>query len=335
MLVKLPRSWTAHIAIHKDNVSMRIAAPSFLEAHHYYQDAKRFLGLIKRLANEFVTLRGPYLAAAIAFYAFLSLFPLTIGLVTLLHIFSGHTDFEAIIVEGLSEQIPVLTEASGPTFVEQFITETSDNPAVTSTFTGLVLFVAALGVFGAIRESVNIMWGLRRRRSFFMRKVVEATLLLGGLTLLFASLIISTVYTFIDRIGERIWDDPFGISGFLLGLVNWLAPLAITCIVFTFLYVWLPHTRLRIKEVVPVALLAAGAYELAKLVFIVFVHNLADRFFSFYGSVATLMMFFIFIYVQSIILLAGAMLCAKWVVYLRMRRAATRRREISGDTLSR
>lgn len=303
---------------------MRIAAPRFLETHHLYQDGKRYVGLVMRLVDEFITLRGPYLAAAIAFYAFLSLFPLTIGLITLLHILSGHTNFESIIVQGLSEQIPVLTETSGPTFVEQFVSETTDNPAVTSTFTGLVLFVAALGVFGAIRESVNIMWGLRRRRSFFMRKVVEAILLLGGLTLLFASLIISTLYTFVDEVGERIWDDPFGFSGFLLGVVNWVAPLTLTCAVFTFLYVWLPHTRLRIKEVVPVALLAALIYELAKLIFIVFVHNLADRFFSLYGSVATLMMFFTFIYVQSTILLAGAMLCAKWVVYLRMRRTTPR-----------
>ena len=303
---------------------MRIAALRAIEANPRFRDGQRYFELLIRLVNEFITLRGPYLAAAIAFYAFLSLFPLTIGLITLLHMVSGHTNFEKIIIEGLSEQIPVLTETSGPTFVEQFVSETTDNPAVTSTFTGLVLFVAALGVFGAIRESVNIMWGLRRRRSFFMRKIVEGLLMLGALLLLFASLIISTVYSFISDVGGDVLDDPFGVSGFILGFVSWVAPLVMTFGVFTFLYLWLPHTRLRVREVLPIALLAAGIYELAKLVFIVFVHNLADRFFSLYGSVATLMMFFTFIYVQSTILLAGAMLCAKWVVYLRMRRSGAR-----------
>ena len=304
---------------------MRIAAFKVLESHRHFQEGQRYFELLSKLAKEFITLRGPYLAAAIAFYAFLSLFPLTIGLISLLHSLLGHTDFETIIVEGLSKQIPVLAEPSGPSFVEKFVTETTENTTVTSSVTGLVLFVAALGVFGAIRESINIMWGLRRRRSFFKRKIVEGVLMLGGLLLLFASLIISTVYSFFSQVGEMVWADASGITEFMFDVISVLAPFLLTGIVFTFLYLWLPHTRIRVREILPIALLSAVVYEIAKLIFIVFIHHLSDRFFSLYGSVATLMMFFTFIYVQSTILLVGAMLSAKWVVYRRMQRTSLSR----------
>ena len=258
-----------------------------LNRSSYVERGQRYSSLPISLVKDFVTLRGPYLAAAIAYYAFLSMFPLTIGVITLLHQLFGHTDFEAIIVEALSNQIPVLTEPSGPTFVEKFVTETTENPAVTSSITGLILFVAAMGVFGAIRDSINIMWGLRRRRSFFKRKLVDGALMLGGLMLLFASLILSTAYSFASDIGEWIWDDSTLILEFFFDVVSVTAPLMISCGVFIGLYRWLPHTSIQVKEILPIALLAGIIYELAKLVFIIFVHELSDRFFSLYGSVAT------------------------------------------------
>ena len=64
--------------------------------------------------------------------------------------------------------------------------------------------------------------------------------------------------------------------------------------------------------------LATVAFEIAKYVFIFFLRNSGGLLASIYGSISTIMMFFLFVYVESIILLAGAMLSAKWSNYLRV-----------------
>lgn len=276
------------------------------------------------LTNDFLTLKGHYLAAAISFYAFLSLFPLTIALITLLHLTLGKTRLDTVIVENLIEQIPVLAAASGPSFIESFVTDAASRPAVTSSISGLILCVSALGVFGAIRESINIMWGLRRRPSFFKQKCTEAALMVGASLLLFTSLVVSAFYSFLNELSRLIWEDSQAVNGWFFDAAGVAMPLGISFIVFISLYRWLPQTNVEVKDIVPISLIVAVAFELAKFAFIYYLQNGAERFLTVYGSVSTLMMFFTFIYVQSIILLAGAMLCGKWTAYLRMRRARSR-----------
>ena len=266
--------------------------------------------------NEFLTLKAHYLAAAIAFYAFLSLFPLTIALITFFHLVLGQTNFDNVIVENLVEQIPVLAESSGPSFLESFVTDAASKPAVTSSITSFVLFISALGVFGAIRESVNIVWGLSQRPSFIKQKVIDAVFMFAASLLLIASIAVSAFYSFVGEIGKLSGGDSATYGHWVVDLVGLATPLIISFAVFTAIYSWLPNTRVRKREIWPVSLLAAVAFEFAKFAFIFYLRNGAERFLTIYGSVATLMMFFIFIYVEAIILLAGAMLSAKWSRHL-------------------
>ena len=269
------------------------------------------------LAREFLALKGHYLAAAIAFYGFLSVFPLTIALMTILHLTLGETRFDEVIVDNLIYQIPVLAQATGPSFLESFVAESSANPAVTSSVSGLVLFVSALGVFGAIRESINIMWGLRARRSIFKQKLIDAGFMILASMLLFASLAMTALYTVLNDLNQLLWNDSGWISHWLIDVVGVSAPWFINLSIFTLLYRVLPNTKVQIRQILPIAIIAAIASELVKLGFIYYLHVGSDRFLTVYGSVSALMMFFMFIYAQAIVLLIGALLCSKWIALVR------------------
>ncbi len=274
---------------------------------------------ISRNVNDFMAVNGHYLAAAIAFYGFLSLFPLTIALITLSRFLIGIEDFEQRLIEGLLQQFPVLKEDPDTSFVENFIHNVSDNNAITSSLTGLALFIAGLGVFGSIRKSVNIIWGINRPRPFLIERAIDLILMLGASTFLFLSVMLSALITFFGVITEFLFPEvPTYDTGFLqtIGIV---APPIITYFVFAVIYWWLPNTRVRFIEISGVALLAAIAFEITKYVFIFFLRNSGGQFSSVYGSISTIMMFFFFVYVEAIILLAGAMLSAKWANYLRVR----------------
>ena len=269
--------------------------------------------------NDFMSVNGHYLAAAIAFYSFLSIFPLSIALITLWRFVVGLEGFEDRLITGIVTQIPVLAETDGPSFVEGFIRNVSNQPAVTSSLTGLGLFIAGMGVFGSIRKSVNVIWGIHRPRPFLIERAIDFIMMLVASTLLFLSVLLSAIVSFVEEIAQLLATEVVPFDQWVLLVAGLAIPSAITYVVFTVVYWWLPNTKVRLAEILGVALLATIAFEIAKYVFIFFLRNSGGLLASIYGSISTVMMFFLVVYVESIILLAGAMLSAKWANHLRIR----------------
>ena len=269
--------------------------------------------------NDFMSVNGHYLAAAIAFYSFLSIFPLSIALITLWRFVVGLEGFEDRLITGIVTQIPVLAETDGPSFVEGFIRNVSNQPAVTSSLTGLGLFIAGMGVFGSIRKSVNVIWGIHRPRPFLIERAIDFIMMLVASSLLFLSILLSAIVSFVEEIAQLLATEVVPFDQWALLVAGLAIPSAITYVVFTVVYWWLPNTKVRLVEILGVALLATIAFEIAKYVFIFFLRNSGGLLASIYGSISTIMMFFFFVYVEAIILLAGAMLSAKWANHLRIR----------------
>lgn len=269
--------------------------------------------------NDFMSVNGHYLAAAIAFYSFLSIFPLSIALITLWRFVVGAEGFEDRLITGIVTQIPVLAEAEGPSFVERFIHNVSNEPAVTSSLTGLGLFVAGMGVFGSIRKSVNVIWGIHRPRPFMTERAIDFMMMTVASSLIFLSLLLSAIFSFIQEIADLMATGVAPVDQWVVLVAGVVIPAVITYVVFTFVYWWLPNTNVRLVEILGTALLATFAFEATKYIFIYFLRNSGGLLTSIYGSVSTVMMFFFFVYIEAIILLAGAMLSAKWSNYLRIR----------------
>ena len=265
-----------------------------------------------------MSVNGHYLAAAIAFYAFLSIFPLAIALITLSRLIVGWEGFEDRLVNGIVSQIPVLAETEGPSFVERFVQNVSNEPAVTSSLTGLTLFIAGMGVFGSIRKSVNVIWGIQRPRPFLIERAIDFVMMVIASSLLFLSLLLSAVCSFIQEIAQLLATDRAPFDQWFLVVAGYVIPSAITFLVFVVVYWWLPNTKVKFADILSVGLLATVAFEIAKYVFIFFLRNSGGLLASIYGSISTIMMFFLFVYIESIILLAGAMFSAKWSNHLRV-----------------
>ena len=62
-----------------------------------FREVRSWTSPVVGLVKDFISFKGPFLAAAIAFYAFLSLFPLTIALITLLHLTLGERGFDEVL----------------------------------------------------------------------------------------------------------------------------------------------------------------------------------------------------------------------------------------------
>ncbi|MBT5893624.1 MAG: YihY/virulence factor BrkB family protein [Chloroflexi bacterium] len=279
------------------------------------------IAIIKFIAsnfNEFLAKNGPYMSAAIAYYAFFSLFPLTLALIAVFSLFLGIEGFEEDLIAGLQEQIPVLAETgdADDSFLENFFEGIKGGRTAGGVVAIIGLFWVSQQVFSAVRKSINVIWGINKTRPFLMERLMDIALMFGAATLLFASVLITTAISFIQEL-SAIWLPDAPISDPALWQRSAVfIPLILSFTVFLTLYWWLPNTKLRFKEVWPTALAGAAAFEISKAIFVFYLRNMGGVTNNIYGGLSAIIVLMIFVYVSAIILLVGAMLTSRYAYYL-------------------
>jgi membrane protein len=266
--------------------------------------------------NEFLGKNGPYMSAAIAYYAFFSLFPLSLALIALFSLVLGIEGVEIQLIAGLKEQIPVLAEADDG-FLETFFDSIEAGRTTGGVVAIIGLFWVSQQVFSAIRKSINVIWGINKTRPFLTERLMDLALMFGAATLLFASIFITGFIEFIQQEFLVIWlpDAPISDAALWQKAAVFI-PLILNFTVFLTLYWWLPNTKLRFREVWPTALAGAAAFEISKAIFVFYLRNLSGVATNIYGGVSVILVLMIFVYVSAIILLVGAMLTSRYAFYL-------------------
>jgi len=96
--------------------------------------------------------------------------------------------------------------------------------------------------------------------------------------------------------------EPFG--SFIL-MIGKILPFFLMLIVFTFIYILVPNTRVKIKPALAGALTASLLWELASRIFTSFIAS-STNYTAIYSSFAILIIFMLWIYATWLIVLTGA-----------------------------
>jgi membrane protein len=124
-----------------------------------YQRRHRWVGFPLAVVYKFADDQGPYLAALIAYYGFLSLFPLLLLLVTILgFLLHGNPDLQARLLDSALGEFPIVGSQ-----LRQNV------HALSGSGTGLVVGIlgtlyGSLGVAGAIQNAFNRAWAVPRNQ---------------------------------------------------------------------------------------------------------------------------------------------------------------------------
>ena len=268
-----------------------------------------------RSGHEFFHKNGPYMSAAISYYAFFAIFPLLIGIITVISFFLRIEGLESRIIDGLQHQIPVLNEADDE-FLGAFFDSITRGRVVGGAIAIIGLFWVSLQVFSTIRKSINVVWGINDPRPFLTERTMDFILMLGAGLLLFVSIFTTAVLSFFQDL-TQIWLPEAPISDPEL----WqkfapIVPSALTYIVFLILYLWLPNIKLRFKDVWVTALIGALFFEILKIVFIYYVRSVSGMASTIYGGFSMVIILMIFIYISSFIMLVCAMMTSKYAFWL-------------------
>ena len=192
--------------------------------------------------------------------------------------------------------------AAGET-VQGYLLQFADNASKLTLFGVLVLLASALMMMASIEDRFNRIWRVSSRRKGSARLLLYwAALTLGPILVTAGVGVSSWVYA------QPLWRGVagHGVAGFRLWL---LAPFLITWVGLTVLYQVVPNCRVRWRNAITGALVAAVLFEFARKGFAAYVQGVAN-YKEVYGALAAIPIFLIWVYLSWVIVLLGAILAA-------------------------
>jgi len=245
-------------------------------------------------------------AASVAYYALLSLFPFLLLMLSFLaSVTADPVDRDAVVglvFRYFPRQFEFITGQ-----IEAFRASTI-KIGVGGT---IALVWASLGFFNAITSAVNHAWGVEKRRSFLKHRLVGFLMFLssGGILLLAISIVSMT------KVAQTKWFDtlvsPPPIVDWLTGVAaSQVATLLLMgCVALVFYFI--PNAKVRFRDVWPGALLVGLLWRGALSAFSWYARDLAV-WNVVHGSVATVVVFLLWIYVCAVILVYGVGMTAEY-----------------------
>ena len=236
-------------------------------------------------------------AAAIAYFALFSLFPITLLSISIASYILGPTVDRQIIIQRLEFIAPAMGQLLG-----QNIDEIIEARGPVTGVAVLGLIWSASTVFYTFTHTLNQIWGAKQRRAVWKRRGLAILFVLAfvGPTLFLASFAGSMVAHLRTLLPDSIIPMTGGVSLVLAVLLD--------VAMFMALYMLLPHGASTWREILPGAVGAGLLWELAKKAFLSFVSTYLSVSNLIYGSVATIIAFLAWAYLSGLIFLFGAYL---------------------------
>ena len=268
-------------------------------------EVTRFKGLIRSLlkigfmvSRDFIENLVNLQAMALGFKTLLSLAPLLAVIFSILKAFGVHNRMEPALAQALA---PLGEKGQEITayligFVDKMNAGALGSVGLAS------LFITVLSLMGTIEDAFNRIWHVKAARKLTRKFSDYLSVILVGPVLVFAALTITATLQSNTFVQKMISLEPFGTV--ILTLLKFV-PYFTLWGAFTFLYVFIPNTRVKLTSAVAGGLVAALLWQTVGWGFTVFVAS-STRYYAIYSSFAILLLFLLWLHVGWVIVLLGA-----------------------------
>src|SRR5437667_7736027 len=165
-----------------------------------------------------------------------------------------------------------------------------------------MLFYTVVTLVAKIEDALNQIWRLPHSRTWGQRITAYLSVILVGPVMVFTALTLTASaqsYWLVDRLFA------LGLVSYLFTLATAVMPFILLCATFTFLYKFIPYTKVRFSSALVGGAAAGILWQLVGTAFAAFVANSA-RYAAVYSSFAILIIFLIWLYTGWLIFLIGA-----------------------------
>lgn len=254
-------------------------------------------GMVVGAAGQAMKPDATIRAAAIAYFALFSLFPIILLGIAIASLIFDPLEGRQRIVQELEFITPGLGYLLGQNIDEILAAR---GPVTGIAVVGLIW--SASTIFYTFTQALNDIWGSNAGRPVWKRR---------GLAILFVLILVGPVLFLASITGSlmanlRTWlPEPIVPVSVTLGLI---VAIFLDIAMFMLLYSLLPHGESGWREILPGAIGAGLLWELAKKAFLFFVSNYLSISNLVYGSVAAMIAFLAWAYLSGLIFLFGAFL---------------------------
>lgn len=255
----------------------------------------------KRALRAYLADKAMSFAAAIAYHALFSLFPLSLFAIGVGGYFMTKGQ-RAQLVRGLADALGA--PAAGN--IQRQINLVTNGRAGISLIGLVIALWSASALFGAIRTGLGVVWKYERHRRWYTAKLQDLASVIAFGALLALSLSGTIAATALNVLGRKLLGAHLGeLAAVAFGAVFFFLPATVTFFTFGFLYAITSPRGVHWRTVWPGALVAGVGFQAVSLGFSVYVRSFG-RFDKVYGSLGAVIAFLFYAYlVASLILLGG------------------------------
>ena len=277
-----------------------------------YKAGRTVYALIRDVASGQLTLH----AMSLVYTTLLSLVPLLALSFSVLKALGAHQRMEPFLYQFFEPMGP-----QGMEMAENILGFVDNMKVGVLGSVGLALLIyTVISLVQKIERSFNMIWRVPEMRSLSQRFSNYLSVIMIG-PLLMVSAIGVTASIFSSELMQQIIEiEPFGS---VIVLVSRFTPFFLVVLAFTFVYVFIPNTRVKLRYAFLAGVIAGVSWQAASMLFASFVAD-STRYAAIYSGFAAGIFALIWTYLNWMILLLGASLA----FYLQNPSSVAKRRDV-------
>jgi membrane protein len=278
---------------------------------NFLRDLRSLLSFqaLKATVQEFQRDDALGLAAQLAYFLILALFPFILVLVSLMGTF-GSPELASEVLAYFRQVMPQQVYELIEKYTSDIISGNRPAPYLFS-FGILFTLWSASGAFAALINALNRAYDVQETRPFWKVRGIAILMTLGLSVLILVGVLLLVVG---EPIGQTI-ADVFGLGEifeFVWNIMRW--PVALFFMVFAvaLLYYFSPDVNQPFRWITPGGLIGVLLWVLASVAFSFYVNNFGS-YNKTYGSIGVVIILLLYLYISSLTILFGAALNATLV----------------------
>jgi membrane protein len=268
--------------------------------------ARSIKNFIAEAVSGWSEINAPRLGAALAFYTTLSMAPLLVVSIGIAGLVFGRQAAQGQIVY----EIQSLVGREGGAAIQAMLLETHKT---SSGFAGImvavlgvfILLLGASGVFGELRDSLNLVWGVKiigggGLWGMVRYRFVSFAMVVGIGFLLIVSLLVSAAIAAAGKFFEHLLPAPEALLHVGSTLISFLA----VTVLFALLYKLVPDVHIEWQDVWIGAAVTSLLFSIGKFLIGLYLGKASVG--SAYGAAGSLVVFLVWVYYSAQIFFLGA-----------------------------
>jgi membrane protein len=258
----------------------------------------QYFGLLWQALKKFNRDNGFFLSSGISFNVLVNLIPFMLLLLAMVGTYLYN---DQNVLNHIHGYLRDLAPALDPEIMKN-LTDVIQNRQIAGIlgFAGVLWFSTLL--FASLRSALNIVFMVEKSRGILRGIGIDLLMVLLAGILLLVSMSLSSLVTFLQGYHGQI---SLATGPTIQWMLKYLLPFFLTYCVFCLIFKIIPNRKVHFKSAFQAALFTSLLWESAKHVFGWYVVHVAD-YSMFYGSLGTLLIFVLWVYYSSMILVVGA-----------------------------